>query len=207
MILETKGSCPGYSLKFQVLGSWGHWLPHGQNRERSHLIMFRSPSKEVRLSGGGAADRGEGGSSGSLDPETYWPQWTWWLSVSTEPQSHVGRHPLRCPQRAPTHLGALGHRGTARGSRPPCPALQAASRRWSQGAYRQVPLSPGPSGPEVLPALISRLSPPQPAPHLRQLGPTSQETAALGSGRRAGLSFAGRPEEVKFLRGLHLHTF
>lgn len=96
-----------------------NWLAH---RLRSRLAASKFPAKRPGCQIDRQAEMGGSGKPWS-------PHWTSWSSFSAEPLRLAGCLPLKCPEHAPTHLGALDLRGAAPGPLPLVPGQQAASRR------------------------------------------------------------------------------
>lgn len=152
----------------------------------------RFPRKEARLPGRMAESGGKKGAalviwsprhngfSGPHSPQS-----------PPEPRSHAGRLSLKCPERAPTHLVALGLRGATLGSRQPRLELQTASWLWSQSACRQVQLSPDSPDLRFFASCFLGSCPPQPARHRPPLGPRSPETVAGPQARGLGSTLQG----------------
>lgn len=132
---ETGGPCPSCSGKFQALRSWRRTWVRTQNAP--NLVPARLPLKDARHGGAGPpAERLT--AAGRRRPGAPIPEARWRLRP--ERSSRSAPEPCRPPQwlpaRANTHLGALGRRRSAPGSRPPAPTPQAASQRPKSGRLR-----------------------------------------------------------------------
>lgn len=135
---ETGGPYPRGSGKFQALRSQRSTRVRAQNAPTSSRpdCPSKTPATERQTAAG------RRGSPGAPVPEARWrqrPQRSYrrgeGRSVSAEPRSPAGL-PLRLPARANTHLGALGRRRPAPGSRPCAPTPPAASQRPKPGGLR-----------------------------------------------------------------------
>lgn len=151
----------------------------------------RFPRKEARLLD--RKRREEGGSSGDLVPETQLLQWI------TQPSVPRGPPPPQMPRTCAHPPGGAGPPG-AHSWLPP--ALPGAAG--SIAALKPKRLHTGaaePDSPDLrfFASCFLRSCPPQPARHLRRLGAEVSGNSGWASGRRAGLRFAGCPEEVKLL--------